>query len=175
MQLLNKHGVEAVTIRRVAAALSVGAMTLYTYVNGQDGLRLAMTQYGFDLLAGGCREANTLGTSQGWRGSAKHYIQFALQYPNLYKLMFATEVAPGDAEEQILHRGFQGLLERVREQMTAAGHTEAEINRSLMMTAGRYWIALHGLASLAIAGKLGVLESDLDTLLDSLLERVAPT
>ncbi|MEX2213180.1 MAG: TetR/AcrR family transcriptional regulator [Phycisphaeraceae bacterium] len=175
VHILNKDGVDAVTIRRVAAALGVGAMTLYTYVNGQDGLRLAMTQHGFDLLAGGCREANTLGTPQGWRGSAKHYLQFALTYPNLYKLMFATEVASGDAEEQILHRGFQGLLERVKDEMTAKGHPKEVIDRSLQMTAGRYWIALHGLASLAIAGKLGVLNADLDALLDSLLERVAPT
>jgi AcrR family transcriptional regulator len=175
VRLLKKLGPESVTIRRVADCLSVGAMTLYTYVDGQAGLRLAMTQYGFDLLSDGCRAHSTLDTPQGWRGSAKHYIQFAIENPHLYKLMFATEVDSNEAEAQILHRGFEGLIDRVRQQMEVKGMTQAQIDAKALITAGRYWIALHGLASLAIAGRLGVLKADMDTLLDSLLERVAPT
>lgn len=175
MRQLKKSGLESVTIRRVADCLGVGAMTLYTYVDGQEGLRLAMTQYGFDLLSQGCQEASTLGTPQGWRGSAKHYIRFAIENPHLYKLMFATESDEGKAEAQILMRGFEGLIDRVRQEMAAKGIPENEINEKALKTAGGYWIALHGLASLAIAKRLGVLKSDLDTMLDTLLERVAPT
>lgn len=175
VRLLKRNGLESVTIRRVADALGVGAMTLYTYVDGQEGLRLAMTQHGFDLLSSGCHDASTLGTAHGWRGSAQHYLRFAIENPHLYKLMFATEIDSGDAEAQILNRGFEGLLERVRGEMAAAGVPADEIDRNVLRTTGRYWIALHGLASLAIAGRLGVLQSNLDSLLDSLLERVAPT
>jgi AcrR family transcriptional regulator len=175
VRLLKKQGLDSVTIRRVADCLGVGAMTLYTYVDGQEGLRLAMTQHGFDLLSSGCRQASTLGTPQGWQGSAEHYLRFAIENPHLYKLMFATEIDSGKAEEQILNRGFERLIERVREEMAAKGVPAAEIDRSALAVAGRYWIALHGLASLAIAGRLGVLKSDLRSLLTSLLERVAPT
>jgi len=175
VRLLKKNGLDSVTIRRVADCLGVGAMTLYTYVDGQDGLRLAMTQHGFDLLSSGCRAASTLGTPQGWLGSAQHYLRFAIENPHLYKLMSATEIDSGEADAQILNRGFEGLIERVREEMAAKGVPAAEINRSALGVAGTYWIALHGLASLAIAGRLGVLKSDLDALLNHMLERVAPT
>ncbi len=175
VRLMQKSGLESVTIRRVADCLGVGAMTLYTYVDGQEGLRLAMTQHGFDLLSSGCQEASTLGTAQGWRGSAKHYIRFAIENPHLYKLMFATESDAGKAEVQILNRGFEGLIERVGMEMAAKGISQDDIDAKALSIAGTYWIALHGLASLAIAGRLGVLKSDMDSLLDSLLERVAPT
>lgn len=175
LQLLHRHGLGAVTMRRVAHRLGVGAMTLYTYIAGQDELRRAMTQRGFELLAAGCRSASTLGTAHGWRGGARYYLQFALDHPNLYKLMFATEVDPDDADVQILHRGFQPLVDRVREQMAALGASQRQIDQSALRVAGRFWIALHGLASLAIADRLSVLDADIDELLDSLLERVAPT
>lgn len=175
VRLLKKSGLESVTIRRVADCLGVGAMTLYTYVDGQEGLRLAMTQHGFDLLSSGCQEASTLGTAEGWRGSAKHYIRFAMENPHLYKLMFATDSDAGKAEVQILNRGFEGLIERVGVEMAAKGIDQSEIKQKALSIAGTYWIALHGLASLAIAGRLGVLKADLDVLVDHLLERVAPT
>ena len=175
IELLKRKGLKGVSIRAVAEKLGVGAMTLYTYIDGQDGLRLAMTQYGFDLMASGCREASTLGTPRGWRGGANHYLRFAVENPHLYKLMFATRIDQSAADEQILRRGFQPLLERVKEQMTLRGVPANQIERDALLFAGRYWIALHGLASLAIAGRLGVLDADLDQLLDSLVERVAPT
>lgn len=175
VRLLKKSGLESVTIRRVADCLGVGAMTLYTYVDGQDGLRLAMTQHGFDLLSEGCASASTLGTAKGWQGSARHYIRFAMENPHLYKLMFATESDASNAEVQILNRGFECLIERVGLEMEAKGIKSAKIQDKALRIAGTYWIALHGLASLAIARRLGVLKADLDVLVDHLLERVAPT
>lgn len=175
VQLLHRHGLSAMTMRGVAQRLGVGTMTLYTYIEGQDELRHAITQRGFDKLADGCQAASTLGTAAGWGGGARHYLQFALDNPNLYKLMFATEIDPGDADEQILHRGFQPLFDRVREQMAERGMSPDEIDQKALLYAGRFWIALHGLASLALAGRLSILHAELDQLLDSLLERVAPT
>ncbi len=175
IRLLQRKGLKAVTIRNIAERLNVGTMTLYTYFESRDELRQAMTQRGFELLAGGCQEASTLGTEQGWRGGARYYLQFAMDNPALYKLMFATDAASSDTDEQILHRGFQPLVDRVREQMAARGMTKGQIDREALAAAGRFWIALHGLASLAIAGRLSVLNASHDALLDGLLERVAPT
>jgi AcrR family transcriptional regulator len=44
LALLDTEGVEAVTMRRVAAELGVSAMTLYSYVEGHDGLIDAVVQ-----------------------------------------------------------------------------------------------------------------------------------
>ena len=58
MELLVRHGVEAVTMRRVAERLGVGAMTLYTYVDSQEQLRREMTRRGFEMLREGCQAAD---------------------------------------------------------------------------------------------------------------------
>src|SRR5271156_1658443 len=42
LAILKSDGLEAVTMRRVAAALDTGAASLYVYVSGREGLLLAM-------------------------------------------------------------------------------------------------------------------------------------
>ncbi len=170
--LLAHLGLEAVTMRRVAAKLGVGAMTLYTYVRGQEQLRLAMMQRGFALLRQSCENCSTLGTPQGWRGSAQAYIRFALTHPKLYELMFATPVAQ-DAGDKIGGE-FEVFFNRVRSMMKTSDIPATQHDAIARQAAGRYWIALHGLASLAIAGRLHVLHADLDAILDDLVHNVAP-
>ncbi len=148
-------------------------MTLYTYVDGQRGLHRAMVRRGFEMLGEHCCQASTLVTDHSWRGGARAYVSFAVENPNLYKLMFDVPMQSDD--EDLLHGGFQPLLDRVIEQLSTRGHTGKQLEREARAAAGRYWIGLHGLATLAIAGRLVVLEGDLDHLLDDLLERVAPT
>jgi len=172
LELLRERGAEAVTIRKVADRLGVGAMTLYTYIDGQDGLRRAMIRRGFELLHHNCCQASTLGNAHGWKGGAMAYLRFAHDHPNLYKLMFNTPLP--DTDQDLLSAGFSGLLDRVRQRLADAGHDPATLEREALDQAGRFWISLHGLASLAIAKRLGTLERDLDELLDDLLERVSP-
>jgi len=160
-------------MRRVAGRLGIGAMTLYTYFDSQEALWRAMVRRGFEMLRERCDSASTLHTSAGWRGGARSYLQFALDNPNLYKLMFDTPMAADDSD--LLEGGFEALLDKVRHRFAEQGLDAAELERSARRAAGRYWIALHGLAMLAIAGRLGVLGDDIDTLLDDLLPRIAPT
>ena len=174
LDLLRRDGLDAVSMRRVAQRLGVGAMTLYTYIAGQDALRRHMIERGFEMLAEGCTQASTLNTPAGWRGGSRQYLQFAIDHPNLYELMFRHPL-PGDrTAEQLMATGIAPLFDKVREQMRDQGADAAERERHVRAAAGRFWIALHGLASLAIADRLSVLDSDLDHLLDDLLERVAP-
>jgi AcrR family transcriptional regulator len=163
-------------MRRVAGELGVGAMTLYTYFPNQQALRRAMIRRGFELLYQRCDAASTLDTPAGWRGGARSYLQFALDHPNLYKLMFDNPMSEDDGD--LLEGGFEALLAKVRprvaDQAEPTEHQQS-VNREARRAAGRYWIALHGLAMLAIAGRLTVLEGDLDEILDDLLPRIAPT
>lgn len=172
--LLTRRGPHEVTIRRVAQRLGVGAMTLYTYFRGQDELRREMTRLGFEQLATACRDASSLGTRRGWRGGAAAYVQFAIENPNLYELMFRMPYASAPADQEILEGGFRNLLDRVLERFEGKGLSGSELNRQARAAAGRFWIALHGLASLAIAGRLVVLDDDLDGLLEDLIPRVQP-
>jgi AcrR family transcriptional regulator len=174
MGLLDQRGPEAVTMRRVARKLGLGAMTLYTYVAGQEGLRRAIIQRGFAMLQEGCESASTLGTPLGWWGGARHYLRFAMENPNLYRLMFSLPTTAADADEQMFRGEFQKFLDKVREQAAQQGGAAVELESQARRDAGRLWIALHGLASLAIDGRLSVLGGDVDQLLRDVLERAAP-
>lgn len=172
LKLLHRKGLEAVTMRAVADTLGVGAMTLYTYVDSKQGLHREMVRRGFEMLNRGCAERSTLGTAERWRGGGMAYLRFALDNPNLYKLMFDQFMAEDDAD--LLHGGFQHLFDKVRDRIACSKPQIEDLDRAARASAGRFWIALHGLATLAIAGRLVVLEGSLDHLLDDLLEHVAP-
>jgi len=207
IDLLNTQGLPAVTIRRVARRLSVGAMTLYTYVEGQQGLRTAMVKRGFDLLQAGCdaKRQDTDATCDGTdpdatedvediRG-AHQYVRFAVENPALYQLMFSSPADAGDEDEALLRAAFSGYLEHMREIQQESARCGANANTGIqsdgkrnmaandaadhdnpdhraLRYAGRRWMALHGLASLAINNRLGVLDADLDELVNDLLDHL---
>lgn len=174
IRLLARHGVQGLTVRRVAQRLGVGAMTLYTYVKGQEDLHREITRRGFEMLSAQCKAASTLGTAMRWRGGARCYLQFALENPRLYELMFATPLANADAMIEVHLSGFQPLWDRVRERLEELNLSGPNPEQAARIAAGRYWIALHGLAMLAIAGRLHVLGADAESLLEDLIEHVAP-
>ena len=172
LDLLDRKGLEAVTMRMVAESLGVGAMTLYTYVKDKHDLHRGMVCRGFQMLNPGCVESSTLDTSEGWRGGARAYLRFAMENPNLYKLMFDHFMS--DDDKDLLHGGFQHLFDKVKGRLQCEARDDEQLDREARARAGRFWIALHGLATLAIAGRLVVLEGGLDELLDDLLKHVAP-
>ena len=177
--LLEAEGPEGMTMRRVAGRLGVGAMTLYTYVEGQDGLRGELVQQGFEALSHGCETACEQAAETGeslphpWWPGARHYVRFAMEQPTLFRLMFDTPLRDGD--EELLRGGFQPLLDRVRDALAQhEGLTGETLDREARRVAGRYWIGIHGLAMLATTGRLHVLEGGVDDLLRDLLPHVGP-
>lgn len=176
IDMLHRKGLQAVTMRAVATRIGVGTMTLYTYIHGQDALRREMIRRGFDILNAGCQQASTLTTpgTDGWLGGARHYLRFAMENPNLYQLMFGSQKVADESDDQLLEYGFGNLIEKVRTRLANSGKSEAQMAHLARIQAGRFWIALHGMASLAIAGRLSILNRTNEELLEDLLTRVAP-
>lgn len=176
--MLQDDGEDAVTIRRIAAAIGVGAMTLYTYVDGLEDLHRHIIAKGFDIIHQNCSTAcdSESQHDHDWMPGARSYVQFAIDHPNLYHLMFATPVDPDDEQfDQIMHGGFAGLHEVVRERLASTGLSGKALETETRKAAGRYWIALHGLATLAIAGRMQILQGSLDDVLQHLVDAVSPT
>lgn len=174
IRLLTRHGPDAVTMRRVAGSLRVGTMTLYTYVDGQDGLQRAMTERGFEMLHQQCAQRSTYETDQSWIGGAMSYIQFAIEHPNLFKLMFDVPMSDDD-DIKVLQGGFAGLHEVVKQRLQKTGTPMDALDAEAKRLAGQYWIGLHGIATLAVSGRLAVLDQSLENLLADMLKRIAPT
>jgi len=175
IERLEAGGMEAVTMRRLAEALGMGTMTLYTYFENRSALLRAMIREGFARLSAACEAASTLRTESSWRGGARAYLHFATDHPALYKLLFDFPLEPDPGGEDLVAAGMAPLLGKVRARLEARGELAgAALERRARRDTARFWIALHGLASLAIADRLAATGSDLETLLEELLDRVAP-
>lgn len=175
MDMLTHKGMESITMRQVAEKLGLGVMTLYTYVQGQDELRRAMITRGFDMLHQGCHAAGQdAPPDAGWQAGARSYVRFALENPALYHLMFSTPIKNDSADRQVITGGFAPLYECVSEQMAQKGFTPKEIQEKLPIAVARFWIALHGLASLSISGRLQACDLNINAIIEDLFNRVAP-
>ncbi|MEM1208389.1 MAG: TetR/AcrR family transcriptional regulator [Planctomycetota bacterium] len=174
MALLREAGPDAVTMRGIAQHLGVGAMTLYTYVESADALHRDMIRRGFETLHQACCDGGHAKPDAGdyWRGGAEVYLDFARRHPNLYRLMFESPLPESDHD--LLEAGFSGLFMVVNQRLADTGVTEPELSRRTRVEAGRYWIALHGLAMILIADRTSVLEGTPDDVLTDLLEHAAP-
>ncbi|MFZ0631830.1 MAG: TetR/AcrR family transcriptional regulator [Acidobacteriaceae bacterium] len=93
-QLLDLEGAEAVSMRRVAAGVGITAMAVYRHFPNREGLLNAITDAGFvemreRLLAAGGRE-----TEPRLTALLDVWLDFALEKPRLFELMFLT-LRPG--------------------------------------------------------------------------------
>jgi AcrR family transcriptional regulator len=88
-ELLDTDGVEAVTMRRVAAAVGITAMAVYRHYKDHDSLLNALADEGFAELAGKLREVRPAGgVETRMRKVLDTHLDFALAKPKLFELMF---------------------------------------------------------------------------------------
>ncbi len=172
LDLLERESIEGVTVRKVAGLLGVGAMTLYTYVQGQVELRLLMIQRGFVLLRQHCDDDTPNNTREHWQRGARSYVQFAVDHPRLYELMFSQPIVGGKREADAVAREFEPFFAEIRELLEKRGHQADALDTNARAIAGRLWINMHGLASLAISGRLNVLHLSVDAILDDVVNHL---
>ena len=88
-RLLHREGADAVTMRRVARSVGITPMALYRHYADRDGLLNALADTGFEELAS--RLASTPMPAQPEQRLMKIldvFLDFALQKPRLFELMF---------------------------------------------------------------------------------------
>jgi len=94
VELIQKHGMEGLTMRRLADRLGVRAVTIYSYYESKDHLYLAVLTKGFQLLYDDCRAAYNSETGHLARLEAmmRAYLDFGVHKSNFYNLMFTWHV-----------------------------------------------------------------------------------
>ena len=111
MSLFSKGGYGNVSMRRIAEKIEYSPGTLYLYFKNKNDIMLQLCTQGFEQLSALQQELEKI-TDPLERLSAgrRHYISFALENPELYELMFATEEAlqePRPEEESIPLEAFR--------------------------------------------------------------------
>jgi AcrR family transcriptional regulator len=154
-KLFAAHGYEAVTMRAVADALGVSAMTPYRYLAGKDELIALVRTAAFRRFAEALERATgrVADPEDRLRVLKRAYLKFAADHGDEYRIMF--ELRGGDdgkrwpelAREAA--RAFGILVDAVR------AAVEAKVIEGDPLTiAHLLWAGAHGLASLHLAGRL---------------------
>ena len=152
--LFAERGIAAVTMRELAQALGVSAMTPYRYFRDKDAILAAVRAAAFNRFATALETANAGpgDAVERSRRTGQAYVDFALAEPQAYRLMFdLSQPTEGDYPE------LQAALARARRTLTA--HVEALIEAGLLhgdaeLMGHMFWAGLHGVLMLRLADQL---------------------
>jgi AcrR family transcriptional regulator len=88
-KLLDRDGPDAVTMRRVAAAVGITPMALYRHFEHRDGLLNALSDAGFEQMAQRlARKVPPAEPEAQLVANLDAFLDFALEKPRLFELMF---------------------------------------------------------------------------------------
>lgn len=151
-KLLDKDGVEAVTVRAVAREAGVAHSAPANHFKDRAALLAALATGIFEELAVEVEKA--LGTSSRSQRARLHamaevIVRYALQHPHRYRLLwrgdnFATAGSPAEIAGTVLYDGVKSILG------AAEGRTKASIDSQVIAA----WSLIHGYVSLRLEGAL---------------------
>jgi AcrR family transcriptional regulator len=153
-RLFAERGAAGISIRELAAAVGVSAMTPYRYFKDKDEILAAVRTRAFDRFADALEAAyQTPGDSlEKMRAAGTAYVRFAFAESASYRLMFDTS-QPGEARYPDLVRA------GTRARATMTRHIRPLIEEGVLagdpiVIGHALWAALHGAIMLEMAGKL---------------------
>lgn len=179
VRLIEDDGLGEFSLRRAAREVGVSANAAYRHFSDKADLVTAVAQHGSDLLAQRMRRA--MGATRAGKNPAERavhrfkatgraYVEFALDHPELFEVMFgrcrAHSVAPRDLAED--GAGTYALLGEALDGLVTSGVLEREGRAGAELKA---WVTVHGFARLCLDGALRLPSGSARTaLLESLLE-----
>src|SRR5215468_3404085 len=90
LRTIQTHGVEHLTLRTVGETLGVSRSALYRHFADKQALLATVGREGFRTLRQAIADAweQNGGGRGGFRAMARAYVQFAVDYPSHYRVMF---------------------------------------------------------------------------------------
>jgi AcrR family transcriptional regulator len=154
VRLIGEVGPQVFTLREVARRAGVSHNAPYRHFRDKDDLLAEVAAQGFDQLTESMKRAMAKGRTAAERLNlaGRGYVKFALEWPRHILVMFETPVTDDQRPEhaQAAQRAFETLLDAI-----AAVQAEGGLPRGDPQTfAVAAWSAVHGLAKLAIGGRL---------------------
>jgi len=153
-RLFARQGLEAVTLRQLAAEVGVSPMTPYRYFADKDAILAAVRARAFNRHAAALEAAYTAAADPIAAAAAvcEAYIDFAFAHPEAYKLMFdITQPSEGEYPELIAAGDrSRRMMTRHLEAMAATGQFDGDPG----LVGHMFWSALHGPIMLSFSGSL---------------------
>jgi AcrR family transcriptional regulator len=147
MELLEEGGATALSLRAVARRAGVSPAAPYRHYADRDALISAVGAVGYRELAEQLAAAHpSPSTADDFGAIAVAYVQFALQRPALFRVMFAEPCDTDNSERVAATNAISEYVSAIVQQSFPSFDTEA------LSTAA--WALVHGLAFLHLDGKL---------------------
>jgi AcrR family transcriptional regulator len=182
VQIIQEKGVDAVTLQVLATELGTSRSAIYRHFRSKNELMHNVILYGFEMFDAKIspifmQSEETVTKRLYLMG--KEYIKFALDHPNLYRMLFGEKFKEMreencTIEEDDPSKGFQALVGLLMEGQS----TNQFCKTDPMFQAQTIHANVHGLASLSIDGHIHVIdnidelyEASFNTLTNGLLEK----
>jgi AcrR family transcriptional regulator len=159
-ELFVDHGVEAVSMRKIADKIGYSATTLYNYFEDKEALLYALCDADFGTLQDLFKNIGKIADPiERLRKLGQTYINFALRYPSHYRFMFMTPRVHHDHDAgREIERGnpdqdsYAFVRATVVEALASGAFRDEYRDADLLSQV--FWSAAHGVASLhLIMGK----------------------
>lgn len=159
--ILEREGEMGLALRDLARAVGVSAAAPYRHFDGRPGLLEALAVTGFQRFTAAMDATTRTGPADPLRAMGKTYVLFALQQPNLFRLMFSPQLCR-DARPG-LRMAADAAFDTLRQ---VVGH-DAKAERIKALAA---WAKVHGLAVLLLDGQIAIRAGeDTEALIDEIL------
>lgn len=146
--LLDEGGVPAVSLREVSRRAGVTPAACYRHFADKEALLMALAVQGFEEFAQALGQA-CVGAQEPFAEMGIAYVQFAVQRPGMFRLMFGPAVADRSRSPELLAAiGDSTRLFEIG--LRSSQHVAPEDPVAGL----RAWASVHGLATLAIDGML---------------------
>jgi AcrR family transcriptional regulator len=179
LEMVETEGYESISIRDITERVGTSRSAIYRHFPSKDALMRAVVMAGFEKLDAYLRPVlsqTELSLIERFRTMAKLYMDFARNYPALYRMLFGDRAKDAredihDINDETQATGFHALKSLV-EQAQREGIMKKE---DPMIISSVIWAMMHGQAILFIDGHLhmkenhkAVFEMAFETLLEGL-------
>ncbi len=148
------EGYEAVTMRRIADKIEYSPTAIYFHFRDKEALLKELCEHDFLSLAQQFTPMEEIADPiEKLRATGKAYLQFGVDYPNHYRLMFMTPhppIAEHELEKNNPEEDAYAFLKNIVAQGIAAKRFKPEY-KDVDLVAQTVWSGVHGVVSLQIA------------------------
>jgi AcrR family transcriptional regulator len=173
LRTIQERGVDALTLRAVSKELGVSQTALYRHFADKSALLAAVAREGFRMLRLALIESwEQRGRGlEGFQAMGETYVRFAVESSSHYRVMFGASLDETERDTELETEGggaFQALVDALVELQ------ESELVRrdNPQALARHVWAIVHGIAMLAIDGRLKQQGADVQEVVGYSLERL---
>lgn len=154
-ELFASEGVESVTMRRIADRIEYSPTAIYFHFRDKESLLAELCDYDFRNFAHAFTViAQIPDPVERLRAAGKSYVEFGLNHPSHYRLMFMTPKPPNDKADLSVkgqpEEDAYAFLKAIVGELQAGGHLRDDLE-DVDLVAQTIWSMIHGVVSLEIA------------------------